>query len=166
MNLIRRRSNTPAFRNDFIFPIQQHFDKFFEDFFKDVNIDSVRAAGSYPKMDIVVEGEEWVIKAAIPGVSPDEVNVDYTPGTDSNPPELIISGKMSEEHQSPDNADYFVRELKKSSFQRTLVLPKWLEGDPEASFKDGMLRLSWQLPDWVEEVAPKTKRIDVKRQDD
>lgn len=165
MNLIRRRSSLP--RDDFFFPVQQHFDKFFEDFFKDANIDSIVATGSYPKMDILTEGNEWVVKAAIPGVDPSDIEVSVVPNpVHHGPDSLVISGKMSEEHQSPENADYFMRELKKSSFRRELVLPKWIKGDPQAVFKDGMLRLAWKLPDEVTEVAPEARRIEVKRQDD
>jgi len=164
MNLMRRRSSFP--RDDFFFPIQQHFDKVFENFLKDFNVDSLVVTGNYPKMDVVTEGNEWVIKAAIPGVNPEDIEVSFVPNpVHHGPSSLVIRGKMSEEHQSPEGADYFLRELKKSSFQREIVLPKWIKGDPEAVFKDGMLRLSWPLPEEVVEEAPAARRIEIKTHD-
>jgi len=160
MNLIRRNSSFPSLRDEFFFPVQQHFDKFFEDFFKDANVDSVVASGNYPKMDVLTEGDEWLIKFAIPGVSPNDVSVEIVPGDTST---LVISGKMSEEHQSSEEARYYVRELKKSSFRKSITLPKWIEGDPEATFKDGMLKLAWKLPEETEDI-PQVRKIEVKRE--
>jgi len=163
MNLMRRRSSFP--RDDFFFPIQQHFDKVFEDFLKDFSVDSIKATGNYPKMDILTEENDWVIKAAIPGTKSEDIEVEFIPNpVHHGPSSLVISGKMSEEHRSPEDADYFLRELKKSSFRREIVLPKWIKTDPNASFKDGILRLSWPLPEEVTVEEPKARRIEVKDQ--
>lgn len=163
-NLIRRNSTNGVsrLRDDFFFPVQQHFDKFFEDFFKGANLDSITATSGYPKMDVVVEGDEWVVKAALPGVQPENVKVEVIP--DHTRKTLRISGKMSEQYQSPDDATYYVRELKMSAFQRQLSLPEWVEDDPQATIKDGILRLSWKMPK-TPDASPATKVIEVKREE-
>ena len=169
MNLIRKNNHL---RDELFFPIQLQFDKFFEEFFRGTNVGSVVATGSYPKMDILVEDDKWKIKAAIPGVNPDDIVVEMVPtmsptesiyGVDTKEMTLKITGKMSEEYQSPEDAGYYVKELKKSSFQRQIKLPDWIKDDPEASFKDGMLVLSWDMPKETSENV-ESRRIDIKKE--
>jgi HSP20 family molecular chaperone IbpA len=122
--------------------LEYNFDKFFNEFFKGSRLlDSIKSTSGYPKMDIYVDGDEWVIQMAIPGVSPNEIKVEI-----SKDNVLTISGEVSEEYQSSKDAVHYFSELKKSSFMRQLKLPKWVDGDPKAKTKDGMLTLRWKLP--------------------
>tara|TARA_Y100000034_G_scaffold38278_1_gene46979 strand:- start:2510 stop:2980 length:471 start_codon:yes stop_codon:yes gene_type:complete len=149
MNLIRR-DTFPLFshRDDFFFPIEQHFNKVLDEFLGSST--GIKASSSgYPKMDVSKEDDKLVVKIAIPGVASEDIQVEVHEGA------LKISGKMSEEYQSSEGAHYYVRELKKSSFVRHLTLPNWVEGDPEAAMKDGILRLSWPTPKEVEPEKPR-----------
>lgn len=152
------RNNTLSRRikDDFFFPIQKEFDKFFGEFFQDQSIfDSVKNTGGYPKMDHTVEDGKWVMRAAIPGVRPEDVKIEI--------PEdglVRISGQMAEEYQSPEGAELFVRELRKGKFLREFRVPDCVVGDPDATMKDGMLVLKWSME--KKEEVPKTKVIEVK----
>lgn len=139
-------------------PFEQHFSKVFSDFgssFGDISTKS-----GYPKMDIVTADGHLIVKAALPGVDPDNIKVEVTPDN-----MLQISGKMEEEYRSPDGSEYHVRELKMSSFTRTVSLPEWAnkDKDPDAVMKDGMLVLKWKMPEPAE--AKETPRqITVRRE--
>lgn len=147
MNL-NKYDQLPYLREDFFFPIEQTFNKFFDDFFGKPN-DGFKSNFGYPKMDVVKESDDLVIKLAIPGVVPSDVKVEVHDKV------LKVSGKMAEEYHSSPCATYYVKELKKSSFVRQVTLPTWINGDPEAVMKDGILKLSWPLPKKAEKQRSK-----------
>jgi HSP20 family protein len=148
MNLIRKNSLTPSLtsssRDEFFFPIEQYFNKFYQDFFKDFNYDNVKTSVGYPKMDIFSDDEHLYIKAALPGMKAGDVKLEILPSKGEEKI-LQISGKMSEEFQSEKDAQYFVKELKKSTFLRQIILPSYVsEDEPETKFKDGILTIKWK----------------------
>jgi len=53
--------------------------------------------------------------------------------------------------------------LKRSSFERRVLLPDFVTGDPEATIKDGILRLVWKVPELVQ---PKPKQVEIKNLDE
>jgi HSP20 family molecular chaperone IbpA len=150
-------SDFPALREDFFFPIEQHFNQIFNDFFGKNSLNSVVAKSGYPKMDVGVEGTQFVVRVALPGLEEKDVQVELTPERI-----LRIGGQMSDEFQSPEGSRYWAKELRKSEFLREVALPKDLEGDPSAMMKAGILTLSWDLPKKPEEKKPRTKLIEIK----
>jgi HSP20 family protein len=164
MNVLSRHMAGDATRSQLFSPFEEVFDRFFDDFFGDRrNLDRVKAVTGYPKIDIVTEGDYWIVKAAIPGVNPTDIKVEIIPQTDSSPATLRIGGQMAEEYRSPENANYSMRELHKSSFRRELHLPNFIEGEPEAKVKDGLLTLRWKHK-IDQEIKPKVKVIEVKKE--
>jgi HSP20 family protein len=145
-----------SLRDDVFFPLEQQFDKFFRDFFSDRSVlDRVKSSGGYPKVDMVEENNEFVVKAAVPGVDPKAVNVEVLPeGV------LRISGQTSEEFRSPQNSNFYVRELRMTRFSREFSLPDFIEGDPQAKIRDGLLTLKWQCKK-KEADQPKVKHIKI-----
>jgi HSP20 family protein len=138
-----------SLRDDIFFPLEQQFDKFFRDFFSDRSVlDRVRASGGYPKVDLVQENDEFVVKAAVPGVDPKSLNIEVIPeGL------LRISGQTAEEYHSPQNSNFYVRELRMTRFSREFSLPDFIEGDPHAKIKDGLLTLRWKCKPKVPEKS-------------
>jgi len=133
----------PVTRDDFFAPIEQQFDKFFDGFFNNHSLlDGAKSNTGYPKLDVVQDGDYWKIKAALPGVDIKNVNVEI-----EDDGLVKISGEMSQEYQTQNrDSHYFVKELHKSKFSRSLKLPKYIQGDPTASMKNGILTLSWHNP--------------------
>jgi HSP20 family protein len=150
-------SDFPALREDLFFPIEQHFNQIFNEFFGKNSLNSVVSKSGYPKMDVGVEGSQFVVRAALPGLEEKDVQVELTPER-----VLRIAGQMSEEFQSPEGSRYWAKELRRSQFLREVALPKDLEGDPVATMKAGILTLSWDLPKKPEDTKPKTKIIEIK----
>lgn len=143
-------------RDDIFFPLEQHFDKFWEEFFSDNPLNSVKGAGSFPKMNIYEHDGELVVTAAVSGMTANELKVEVSPDN-----VLSISGRMSEVHRkTPENAVVYIRELRGSTFERRLQLPDVVEGEPSAVLKDGILTLRWKLKK-EEDVIPTAKRISI-----
>lgn len=87
-------------------------------------------------LDVVETNDEYVVKAAIPGVDPKDVDISVEDDV------LTIKGEF-EQREEAQEQNYLRRELRYGSFQRALRLPPTV--DPEnarAEFEHGVLRLA------------------------
>jgi len=97
-------------------------------------------------LDVTETDDEYVVKASIPGISPDDLEISYKNNT------LTIKGEMKEEKEVED-AKYHMRERRYGSFGRTISLPTAIDADAiEAGYDQGVLTL--HLPK-TEEAKPK-----------
>lgn len=87
-------------------------------------------------LDVVENGDTYVIKAAVPGVDPKDVEISVDEDI------LTIRGEFSREEESKDE-NYIRREIRSGTFQRQLRLPPTVEPEKaQASFENGLLKLS------------------------
>jgi HSP20 family protein len=140
-------------REDFFSPFETAIDRMVDDVFGNDFLEGLKGA-RFPKLNALERDGQWVIQAGVPGVKADDLEVEVAEGV------LTISGKMVCEEEEKE-VNYFVRELSSKAFRRQIRLPDTIEGDPEATLKDGLLTLSWKLKKEVLEEA-KTKKIEVK----
>ncbi|PYP81832.1 MAG: hypothetical protein DMD35_00185 [Gemmatimonadetes bacterium] len=106
-----------------------------------------------PALETLRRGDKLVVRADLPGLRKEDVNVELDDGV------LTISGERSEE-QVEDRDDYFHSERSYGQFYRTLPLPEGVTGEAcEATFKDGVLEVTVPLPKQPER---KSRRIDVR----
>jgi HSP20 family protein len=90
---------------------------------------------------------EVVVKAAVPGMKADDVQIQVTGEM------LTIKGQTKEDAEVRDKA-YRIREHRWGSFERSVGLPTQVISEKaEAEFEDGVLTVT--LPK-AEEVKPKT----------
>jgi HSP20 family protein len=102
-----------------------------------------------PKVDIVDRDDDIVVRADVPGVNKDNLDVSFTDNT------ITIKGSISEAKKE-ETGDYFRNETMKGSFFRTLYLPSEVDGSKaESTFKDGVLEV-------VVPKLEKARRIKVK----
>lgn len=102
-------------------------------------------------LDVAEQDEAYLIKATIPGVKPEDIDVTFKDGV------LSIRGDVKED-QEVENAHYHLRERRWGSFCRSIAIPTQVESDRiEASYDAGVLTL--RLPK-AEEVKP--WKIDIK----
>jgi len=162
-------------RDQIFEPFQAQFNKVFDEFFGPRSKSTIKSLvrTSYPKLDAVVAEGQYRVDIAVPGVNPDDLKVEIRPVTESIKTEegvtqrdtgyrvLRISGRMDHRFQTPQESAFQVRELKRSFFEREELLPKGLEGDPEAKYEHGMLSLIWQLPE--KENEPEARQIEIRR---
>ena len=117
--------------------------------------DWVPFAASAPAMDVVENNDAYVIKAALPGWKPENVDITFESGT------LTLKGEVNEENeQKDDNTRWHRREIRRASFARAVTLPTEVEPDKaKAEFENGVLTLT--LPK-AEMVKPKQIKISAK----
>ncbi len=101
-------------------------------------------------IDMYHTDNKVVVKVALPGVKPEEVEVSITDDI------LTIKGETKAEEKI-EREDYFYREHRYGAFCRTVALPSGLKTDKaEASFEDGVLTLT--IPK-AEEAKPKQIKV-------
>src|SRR3954449_8680020 len=105
-----------------------------------------------PAMDLVETGEHFVLRADLPGLSEEDVNIEVEDRV------LTISGERKAEHETTKEGYHRV-ERAFGGFSRSLTLPEGV--DPEgvaASFDRGVLEVRIPKP---EEKKPRKITIDV-----
>ncbi len=106
-----------------------------------------------PAIDLYQTDEEVVVKAALPGVKADEVQIHVAGDV------LTIKGETKEQHESKQK-NYHLREQRWGAFERSVVLPTAVVADKaKAEFEDGVLTVT--LPK-AEEVKPKMITVKAK----
>ncbi len=104
-------------------------------------------------LDMYETDSEVVVEAPVPGVKPEEIDVQVTGNV------LTIKGERKEEKEKKE-ASYIYREQSYGSFCRSVTLPTEVDVDKaQAEFEHGVLTLT--LPK-SEAVKPKTIKIKTK----
>lgn len=130
--------------------LRQAMDRLFDDDYRPFRWLSGAIDGPGLPLDVTTDADKLTIEAALPGVSPEDVDITVENGT------VTISGKTATE-RSGDEGSYLVQEIRRGSFSRTVSLPTGLEADKAtASFEHGVLRL--EIPK-AEQVKPRQIRI-------
>jgi HSP20 family protein len=102
-------------------------------------------------LDVIETEDEFIIKASIPGINPDELDISLTDNV------LTIKGEIKVEEA--EDARYHLRERRFGMFQRSISLPVPVIADKvEAVYENGVLTL--HVPK-AEEVKP--KHISIKK---
>jgi HSP20 family protein len=108
---------------------------------------------SVPAVDMYQTDNEVVVKAALPGIKADEVQINVTGEV------LTIKGDTRQENETKEKA-YHIREQSWGTFERSLILPTEVIADKaKADFENGILTIT--LPK-AEEVKPKSISIKTK----
>jgi len=140
---LTRRADTPAKRDVFA--------DFFDEFF--TNDLSTTQGKLSPAVDIAEEKEKYVVKADLPGIKQEDVQVEVDDGV------LKIHGERKREvSEGSEENHYHYFERTYGSFERRFVLPK--DTDPEkvkAKIKDGVLEV--EIPK-TEAKKPKTIKVE------
>ena len=97
--------------------------------------------------------DEIVVKASLPGVKADEVQINISGEV------LTLKGETKHEEEKKDKA-WHIREQRWGAFERSVVLPTDVVADKaKADFENGILTIT--LPK-AEEVKPKVINIKAK----
>ena len=126
-------------------------DRLFEDSYVQPHLGWIAPTGAASlALDMYETNDNVVVKAALPGVKPDEVEVTITGNT------LTISGESKEENEV-NEANYIRKESRYGTFSRSVTLPTGLKADKaDATFENGVLTL--KIPK-ADEVKPKSIKI-------
>lgn len=106
-----------------------------------------------PSVDIFEEGNELILKADLPGIKKEDLDVNLTEHI------LTISGEKKKE-EKVEREDYYRYERSHGSFCRRFQVPEGVDADKiEAHFESGVLEV--RMPK-TEEMKKKTKKISIK----
>lgn len=105
-----------------------------------------------PIVDIFEEGNDVVVKAELPGMKKEDIDVNITGDV------ITISGEKKKEEKI-EKKNYYKVERSYGSFTRTFRIPTEVQTDKaKANFKDGVLEL--RVPK-TEEAKKKEKKIPI-----
>ena len=108
--------------------------------------------GWTPAFDVYEEKDNFVVKAELPGMKKEDINVSLHDG------ELLISGERKSETKS-DGTEVYRSERFFGRFQRTVSLPATVDPTKvKAEYKDGVLTVT--LPK-SEEAKPRQIEVNV-----
>jgi HSP20 family protein len=103
-----------------------------------------------PSVDIFEEGDNVVVKAELPGMKREDLDVSMTDNT------ISISGEKKKE-EKVERKNYYREERSYGSFTRSFRLPVEVQTDKaKASFKEGVLEI--RIPK-SEEAIQKEKKV-------
>jgi HSP20 family protein len=119
--------------------LQSEVNRLFDTFFGGRPANGVRRW--VPPMDLVETDDHLVLKADLPGVDSDDVNIEVKDGV------LTVSGERKTEHE--ERADGFYRvERAFGGFSRSMSLPQQVDAEQiSASFDKGVLEVRIPKPE-------------------
>jgi len=136
-------------------PFQEMMERRFEDFFRRPfslmpswwpRLMMPEVEEIVPSMDIFTEGDDVVVKAELPGMKKEDIDVSLTKDT------ITISGE-----EKIEKKDYYSFERSYGSFKRSFSLPAEVQTEKaSAKFKDGVLEI--RIPK-TEEAKKKEKKV-------
>jgi len=93
-----------------------------------------------PRVEAFQQADRFVIRAELPGLKKDDVQVEVTGD------QVTILGERREQ-QEEDREGYYHSELEYGQFYRRIALPEGVIADnAQATFKDGVLEISMPAP--------------------
>lgn len=133
--------------------MRQVLDRFFEDdFARFPSLWERRPEAMSLALDVAEQEDAFVVKASVPGVAPEDVEVTLTDNV------LTIKGEMKADKEINEE-NYHLRERRFGAFMRSVTLPTAVEAEKiEAVNENGVLTLT--LP---KAEAVKPKKIEVRK---
>jgi HSP20 family protein len=121
--------------------LQSEFNRLFDSFLGNGTRSAVGARRWVPAMDLVETDDHLVLRADLPGLSKEDVNIEVKDNV------LTVSGEREAERR--DDADGYYRvERAFGGFSRSLSLPHGVSADGiDAEFADGVLEVRIPKPE-------------------
>jgi HSP20 family protein len=131
--------------------IDDEFDNLFQGFFRPLRRTGegpqAPAEGIAPALDVLEREDAYVVRAEMPGINKDNIEVTLADGV------LTIAGESRQESEEKEGERLIRRERRYGKYTRTLRVGTQVdEKNVKAAYKDGILEVT--LPK-AEEVKPK-----------
>ena len=131
--------------------LRDAMDRLFDDAF--TRPISMSAVSAMPAIDMYQTDDEIVVKATLPGLTADDIDITVTGEA------LTLRGEYKQETEEK-KATYHIREQRSGIFERSLLLPTDVKVEKaEANFKNGILTITMPI---AEEVKPRSITIKTK----
>jgi HSP20 family protein len=107
--------------------------------------------GRQPRVDLITRDEEVMLRAELPGVKKEDLDVAMTENT--------VTIRASTRHEEEkEEGEYYRKEMSRGEFVRTVAIPDAIdESKVSATFKDGVLEL--RLPK-LEAAKPRSIKVE------
>ncbi|PIE20648.1 MAG: heat-shock protein Hsp20 [Neptuniibacter caesariensis] len=134
--------------------IPRNFDSIFDDFFPSLRSTTESNFGQLiPRVDVEEQETQYLIKADLPGINKEDINVELQNGL------LTIRAEHTEEKEDKKDGKVIRRERHSGSYARSFSVGKGVtEDDVSGRFENGVLTLTIPKKDNEE---PTTKRINI-----
>lgn len=153
-NLTHWRQTAPARWNRDLF---EEIDRYFDEPFAMLRRPFAQQDNWGLSLDVAEEDNNYVVKASLPGMKPEDIDVTLTDNV------LTIKGEMKKDDEVKEE-NYFLRERRYGAFSRSVTLPAAVDPNQiEAHYDQGVLTL--RLPK-SEAVRPKRISIQTNGQSD
>jgi HSP20 family protein len=94
-----------------------------------------------PAIDVMRHDDTLVVRADLPGLTPDEVKIEVEDGI------LTVSGEHLEDRSDSDGGRYVRRERRFGAFSRSIALPSGVDAQAiKAEARDGVVEVTVPLP--------------------
>ena len=104
----------------------------------------------YIPLDVTQQNDEIVVRASVPGVKVEDIDVTLEDGL------LTIEGETGTETEG-EKSDYVLRERRHGKFRRALRLPNTVDADKaSSSYENGVLTISFP-----KQEAKKARRLEI-----
>jgi len=121
--------------------LQSEFNRLFDTFLGNGGRNELRPRRWVPAMDLVETDDHLVLKADLPGMSKEDVDIEVKDNV------LTVSGERKAEHEDKTDGYYRI-ERAFGSFSRSLTLPQGIDsGAIDADFTDGVLEVRLPKPE-------------------
>jgi len=117
--------------------------RMFDDFFAPaLGIDDELSTRNWnPSADVYEEDNQYVIKAALPGIDKKNIHVDVENNV------LILKGEQTEDKELKEE-NYYRKEMAYGKFQRSFALPEGVDTDSiKADYSDGVIKITIPKPE-------------------
>lgn len=116
-----------------------------------MNVGGMMPANFSPALDMYEEEGSVIVKAQLPEINPNDVEVTVQDGT------LTIKGETKREHEVEEK-NFYRKEMRSGSFHRQVPLPATVkEEEVSAEFSEGILKITMPI-----EQKQTGKKINVK----
>lgn len=128
-------------------------DDFFEGFFRPVRYEEGEKGDLVPRMDIRETEDTFIIKAEMPGIKKDDIEINIHDGL------LTISGESEEKSEEKEEGKIVRQERRYGKYVRSMTVGNNIDQENiNASYNDGVLELT--LPK-LAAVEPKKIKVNV-----
>ena len=150
---------TDLFDDEFFTPHDILMDRVFNKMFPNASKElggPLFESRAYPRVDIRETENEFILEAEIPGLDKDQVKVEVKDDS------LVIRGEKRSD-ETKKKGKYNVREIKRSSFIRSFILPSDIvdKNSVKAKFVNGVLEINIGKVKPSTPAKPDVKVIDI-----
>jgi len=106
-----------------------------------------------PQVEVIERGGQLIVRADLPGLTKDDINVDVTDDA------LIIRGERKSEREENEEG-YYRTERSYGSFYRSVPLPEGVKAEnANATFRNGVLEIMLPAPERAEQ---RSRRLEIR----